>query len=281
MPHEPAAPSSGRYSLLRGRSGPPGATGGLCGWARHSILIGVTGGVCALTLGAFAPEASASCPLYTSQGNQIRVVGLGDDNGTRAYIEGSSTLSSCGTAGAFVSIEKDNVNGYPMIQTGYIKETSTYVSKCDHSGSGYTGVITEYTPDNLNYTCDDISSYPFGQGDLFSVSHTSPGWQTYWDGNPEETNVISSLGFGSGYARVRDELYWTSNLPTYLVNWGPSGQGSWDFKTNSSGCCLSYTPVQANQASPEYGDTQDGDNDWNVLTSAGTPPSPFYIQWTP
>lgn len=80
----------------------------------------------AAAIGAGAPQARA-CSVSASQGDRYR--GAGNDNGTRAFIQGSSTLSSCGGAVATVSIQSCTTNCTPgMIQTGYVKQTGTFDS---------------------------------------------------------------------------------------------------------------------------------------------------------
>ena len=249
---------------------------------RPLALLAATAAVSAITLGFTAPQASAGCfATYSSQGDNVR--GKGDDVGTRAYIQGSSTLSSCGFANAAVEI--GNSNNLPTvtagIQTGYMKQTSD--NQLTDCGIGHIGVYTEWLPQGGIYECHIYATDPFGVGDKFTVHHDpTTGWMTFFDGDPELSSPITNLGFGSGFSWARGEVAWTSSHPTFFVNYGPSGLSpGWEYETNSNGCCTSYTPVPsyANGTISRTADSEDADNDWNVGSSSADPPSPFYIQW--
>lgn len=127
--------------------------------------------------------------------------------------------------------------------------------------------MTEFTADGVNYTCHMYISGQedeFGYGDVLEVSHNANGWNTYWDTLTEYT--VAGLGFSSGYSLAYAEAYWDSVAPLYDVTWGPTGKRAWQFKTNSSGCCTTFTNVGAEQT-------------WNDLDfwALNGPPSPFEI----
>lgn len=227
---------------------------------RWALLVMVTLAISGVALGVSAAPASACFAISSSQASNSRGSG---DNGTRAYISGSSTLSSCGAAGAFVSIEGNASTGLPMIQTGYIKETSTNVTDC---GTGTISVVTEYIDANGNSTCDVTEfNIPFGEGDSFTVEHSSNGWWTYLNGFKQLANPITSLNFCCGYSLTRGETHWTGSLPTFLVWWGPSGSLFWQYRTPTAG----YSNVTSSNFN------QQGGNHW----ARSDQKSPFYIQW--
>lgn len=219
-----------------------------------------------------ASSALANCsPTYADQGDLYR--GAGNDNGTRSYLQGTTTLNSCGGVVATVAEQEKppdcGCSGFGMIQTGYIEESSTFASDCDMNDPGITAVMTEYTADSVNYTCDVYIGGQhdlFGEGDLFTAALGSGGWETFWDGQKEYT--ITGLGFSSGYSVARGEAKWGSSNPAFNVTWGPSGKTAWQYKTDSSGCCTSYTNVLS-------GATKVNDGLWSI----GTPPSPFSIKF--
>ncbi|HZC22031.1 MAG TPA: hypothetical protein VE866_01740 [Candidatus Binatia bacterium] len=213
-----------------------------------------------VALGVSVGPASACTAASGSNGFSWR--NSSGDNGSRSYISGSSTLSSCGAAGAFVTIEGDPYSGLPMIQTGYIKETPTNTTDC---GTGVISVITEYD-NNGNYTCDVTAfSVPFGEGDSFTVEHHSNGWWTYLNGYAELANPITVLNFCCGYSIATAEAHWSGALPTFLSWWGPSGSLAWQYRTPTSG--------YSNVTSSNFG--QNGGSYWYRSDQK----SPFYIQW--
>jgi hypothetical protein len=246
------------------------------------IALGAVIALAASAAFGFTATRALACDGSNTFGTQgLNWRGAGNDNGTRAWLQGSSILSSCGTAIASVAIQNGGAQTTTGgIQTGYYKGTSTAQTDC---GTAPLGVFTEYLPVGGNYHCIIFSSSIFGAGDQLTVHHDSTnGWQTFENGTAELPNPLTSsyMGFATGNSFARGEVHWTSNLPTFDVTWGPSGQTHWQYMTSSSG---TYSDVQsyANGTSHNgtYFDTQDTDNDWNVGTSGADPPSPFDIKW--
>lgn len=228
--------------------------------------------------GALPSAALGSCTTgHPTQGDSYR--GAGNDNGTRAFIQGSATNNSCGGVLASVSLQSapPNASSGGFIQTGYLMETSTFASDCDPSGTtGAIAVVTEWAsisnPTNLQ--CDQFVGGQkdlFGEGDTFAAALGTNGWETFWDSIQEYT--ITGLGYNSGYSVARGEAKYYSTQPSFNVTWGPSGQEEWEYKTNSSGCCQTYTPVGNNATPYSYPSGY-----WSV----GTPPAgggPFSIRF--
>jgi hypothetical protein len=231
--------------------------------------------ISALTVSAAAASASGCIPNYQSQGGYFR--GVGFDNGTRAYISGTASNNSCGVVWFFVSEQShpptDTTDPIDGIQSGEIKEDYNFGTgnDCNNDGTlGKVAIIREYASDDLGkaYTCtiyQNIARSNFGSGGNFAAALGSNGWEAFYNSNPIGNPV--TLGFSSGFSVARAEGAWTSADPAYDMTWGPSGQTpKWQYKTNSSGCCQTYTDVPSD--AHEYG----SGNGWNLGT-----PTNFHV----
>lgn len=217
-------------------------------------------------------SAMAGCTTtHVSQGDFVR--GAGRDNGTRSYISGTATNNSCGFVWFSVAEQShtpgDTTPPLDMMQAGEIKEDNNYGTgnDCNTDGAlGRTAIIREWVSNDLGfrYQCDiyqNIARTDFGSGGNFAAV-LATHWEAFYNSNQIATPV--ALGFSSGYTVARAEAQWTTSAPTYDVTWGPSGQTpKWQFKTDSSGCCTSYTNV-ANYGSTDF----PGDGGWGFNQSS-------------
>lgn len=227
---------------------------------------------------ARAPAALASCTTgVPTQGDDYR--GAGNDNGTRAFIQGSAANHSCGGVLASVALQASPPNSttgpFGFIQTGYLMESASYASDCDPGAPGETLVVTEYATNSnpTNFICDvDFQGQQslFGFGDTFAVALGNNGWETFFDSNKDDT--VTGLGYNSGYSVARGEAKYASTTPDYNVTWGPSGQEAWQYKTDPNGCCTTYTNVPSGANKWQYPTNA---NNWSV----GSTPSPFSIKF--
>lgn len=233
------------------RLSPSSVTAGV--WRRASVLIVVALSAFAATLAGGVADGAGCATPFQSQGGYFR--GVGFDNGTRSYIQGSGSNNSCGVVAFFVAEQShpptDSTDPIDMIQAGEIKEDYNFGTgnDCNTDGTlGKVAVIREYvSPSNgIDYTCniyETISRDAFGNGNLYASALGSNGWEAFFNSNPIGSPQSVNLGFSSGFSVARAEALWSNAAPTYDMTWGPNGQVQWQYKTNSSGCCTSYTNV--------------------------------------
>jgi hypothetical protein len=189
--------------------------------------------------------------------------------------------NSCGYAWATVEIQELQPGpATALIQTGYHTQTSTNRDGC---GTGTPpSLVTEYAthqyPDILRCVIYAyLGSSGTQQGDQVKVQYASGSntWQSYDNGTAEIPGALA-LGFSSGYSVARGEVAVTDTTrPNFYITWGTGP--IWEFMTNSSGCCTTYTGVASN-ASQATRDDLDSDNDW-YIGHPDPPSNPFYIQW--
>ena len=205
-----------------------------------------------MALSVVVGTALAGCnPPNWTQGDYVR--GVGRDDGTRAYISGTGSNNSCGLVWFSVAVQShppsNQTDPLDMMQVGEIKEDPNYGTgnDCNTDGAlGRVAIVREYLSDDLGVgiKCEiyqNIARSDFGSGGNFSAV-LATHWEAFYNSNQIGSPV--ALGFSGGYTIARAEARWSGSPPSFDVFWGSSGHTPlWQFETNPSGCCTSYTNV--------------------------------------
>ena len=227
------------------------------------------------------------------QGDEVR--GVGRDVATRAWISGAAPSSSFdGMLLGSVAIQNASPAGTPtrMIQIGELYQSWGFdnffgggLDGGECSGTG-TQVFVETLDGNAdnpaNYTCHPIQGItPFGSGGQFAIVHISGGWEAQWNGQSVYKWVTpAAADMTSGDSVARAETYWEEpdqGFPGsgFYVKFGDNdwaqtgdagGHWIWEFKTNSNGCCTSWTPVVSTNPNSQINPT----GDWTFGSPDGT-----------